>query len=219
MGPEFPREYGTSSDLEDLNTYQPYPAAAITMDSPVDSLGERYRLVVEFDLSSEEAYDDMVTEYPDAWEAYYDETPTPAYTSENALKLQEAIKFWLYMDDGETINVDPSFDSVFSQGEEIRIDAPRVSPYMSESGGTYENPDAVWNQEVYDNVTTDGTDPIPLLETDGSRDVADRIIDKPQIGEMYSAYQLARREYELHRSSPVSQYDWGGSYATGKNTY
>lgn len=216
---EYPREYGATEDLSDLNTYQPYPAAAITMNSPVDSLGERYRLVVEFDLSSEEAYDAMVTEYPDAWDAYYDEAVAPAYSPENAVKLQEAIKFWLYMDDGETVNVDPSFDSVFSQGEEIRVDAPRVSPYMRESGGTYENPDAAYNQDVYDRVTNGETEPIPLLETDSSRDVADRAIDKPQLLDMYSSYQLARSEYELHRSSPVSQYDQFGPYATGKNTY
>lgn len=218
---EYPKEYGVTADLEDLNTYQPYPAAAITMETPVDSLGERYRLIVEFDLSSEEAYDAKVAEYPDAWEAYYDEAPVPAYSPENALRLQESIKFWLYMNEGETINVDETFDSngVFSQGEEVRVEAPRISPYMSESGGTYEHPNATWDQEVYNRVTNDGADPLPLLETDSSREVSSRTVDRPQIADMYSAEQLARREYELHRSSPVSQYDHYGPYATGKNTY
>ena len=215
------RDYG--DELESLNTHQPHPAAAITMDTPVDSLGERYRLIVEFDLSSEEAYDEMVTRFPDAWDSYYGpEEPAlvaPAYSPENALALKEAIKFWLYMNEGETANVDETFDSVFSQGEELRVDAPRVSPYMSESGGTYQNPDAVWNQEVYDSVTNNGTEPIPLVPTDSSRDVADRVDVNPNLSEMYSTYQLARQEYELHRNLPSTEYDYYGPYATGKNTY
>lgn len=218
---EYPKEYGTSTDLDDLNTYQPYPAAAISMDTPVDSLGERYRLIVEFDLSSSYAYDAKLVDYPNAWEAYYDETPAPAYTPENAVKLQEAIKFWLYMNEGETVNFDDTFDSngVFSHGEEIRIDAPRISPYMREGGGTYENPNATWDQEVYDRVTNNGADPLPLLEMDSDRPISDRAIDKPQISHMYSAEQLARREYEISRAIPKSEYDWGGPYASGKNTY
>jgi hypothetical protein len=218
-------EYGGVTDLDTLNTYQPVPAAKITLDTPVDSLGERYRKVVEFDLSSEEAYDEMVTLYPTAWDLYYEGTDfagsAPAYSPEDAVRLQEAIKFYLYSTESETINVEDSayISGIISDGEEIRIDAPRVSPYMSESGGTYENPDAFYNQEVYDRVTNDGVDPLPLAVADGVRAVSDRIVDKPQLSDMYSTEQLAMLEYEISRATPKSEYDHFGPYATGKNTY
>lgn len=213
------RDYGTDG-LDTINLYQPTPAAAITMDAPVDSLGERYRNIVEFDLSSQEVYAAMLVKYPEAWSSYYDEV-APSYTPENSVKLNEAIKFWLYITDSETINVeDYAFgDGLYSDGEEVRVDAPRLSPYMSEGGGTYENPNAAYDQEVYDRVTTNGTVPLPLLEMDGDKDVSSRTVDKPQLSSMYSAEQLAMVEYEISRAAPKSQYDQFGPYATGKNTY
>lgn len=204
---------------EFAETFQPTPAAAITMDTPVDSLGERYRDIVEFDLSSESVYDSMLVDYPDAWSAYYDEV-APAYTPENAVKLRDAIKFWLYITESETINVEPyASGGIYSDGEEIRVEAPRLNPYMSESGGTYENPNATYDQTVYNSVTSNGTVPLPLVTMDGEKSVSDRATDKPQLASMYSAEQLAMVEYEISRAAPKSQYDQFGPYATGKNTY
>lgn len=223
--PTFPREYGVTEDTESINTYQPTPAAAITMNTPVDSLGERYRKIVEFDLSSAESYDAMVVKYPNAWGLYYDGTAfagaAPAYTPEDALRLQEAIKYYLYTTESETANVDFStfIDGLIDDADEIRVDAPRLHPYMSESGGTYENPDAAYNQEVYDRVTNDGVDPIPLLETDSSRLIIDRVADKPHLASMYSAEQKTMFEYQISRATPKSEYDQFGSYAVGKNTF
>jgi hypothetical protein len=211
------------SELE-INNYQPYPAAAISMDTPVDSLGERYRSIVEFDLSSVVSYDAFVTKYPTAWDAYYGpELPAldaPSYSPENALKLQEAVKFYLYMNEGETINVEPyDYGGLLSDGDNILVTAPSITPYAAESGGAYENPNAFYDQDVYDRVTNNGTEALPLLEMDSARDINARAVDKPQLLEMYSTEQLAMKEYEVSRNTPVSDYDWGGSYATGRNTY
>ena len=208
----------------ELNKYQPVPAAAVTMDTPVDSIGERYRDVVEFDLSSEVAYDSFVAKYPDAWDAYFGpENPaivTPAYSAENAVSLKEAIKFYLYVNEGETINVvDYVRGGIYSPEEAVRVDAPRISPYAAESGGAYENPDSFYDSEVYSNVTSGETIPIPLLPTDGSRDVSDRVTDKPHLSGMYSSEQLAMKEYEINRASPKTEYDNFGPYAVGRNTY
>lgn len=211
---------------EFVEEFQPTPAAAISMNTPVDSLGERYRSIIEFDLSSEEVYDAMVVKYPTAWDLYYDGTDfagsAPAYTPEDAVRLQEAIKYYLYTTETETANV--AFSTyieglMIDDADEIRVDAPRLHPYMSESGGTYENPDAAYNQEVYDRVTNDGVDPIPLLPTDGSRAIADRLVDKAYLGDMYSTEQQAMLEYQISRAAPKSEYDQFGSYATGKNTF
>jgi hypothetical protein len=219
------RESDGSHELDLLlNKDQPVPAAAITLDTPVDSYGERYRDIVEFDLSSPTAYASIVTRFPNAWDSYYGpEIPsivTPAYSDENAVLLREAVKFYLYINEGETINVDLyAPGGLISDGEAIRSDSPRISPYTAEGGGAYENPNAFYDQAVYNSVTSNGTQPIPLLPTDGSRDMADRAVAKPYLSDLYSSAQLLMKEYEVTKASPKTEYDWGGSYSSGRNTY
>lgn len=184
----------------------------IVKDTQIDSLGERSRDIVEFDLNSEEAYDDIVAEYPDAWDTYYSTGSAPAYTYENAVALKEALAFYLYITEDET------YQDVIA---EESID---FAPYIREEGsstGTYENPDAFYDPEVYDRVTNGGVDPVPRVELNGDKVVGanDLTTEKPQYADMYSSEQLASTEYETVRKGPKTAYDWGGPYATGKNTY
>lgn len=211
---------GENTELTaEINKQQPYPAGFINMDAPVDAMGERYRVITEFDLSSEAAYDSMLEKYPDAWKTYYDED-APEYSEENALKLQEAIKFYLYISDGETANVE-----IYESGGIISIDgvalsdAPAMpSPYASQ-GGAYENPNAFHDREVYDTVTNGGVNPLPTVTLNSEVTISSRTTDKAHLAEMYSEEQLAMKEYETTKAAPKSPYDWGGPYATGKNTY
>lgn len=200
---------------------QPYPAAAITMDAPVDSLGERFRDIVEFDLSSPRSYAEMVAKYPRAWELYYNDQVTPEYSPENAIKLRDAIRFFLYITTTETINVDETFisDGVFSQGEQVRVDSVEISPFMRESGGTYRHPNAFSDVEVYNRETVDGTVELPLLRMASSRLISERLEGRPHLGKMYSSAQLAMTEYEISRATPGTEYDQFGPYATGRNTF
>lgn len=212
-------DYNTSPD--ELNLGYPVDDAGnrilpadqeIVKDTPIDSLGERYRDIVEFDLNSEAAYDGIVTDYPDAWDAYYGTGAAPAYSYENALALKDAVAFYLYITEDETYQDVPA---------ERAVD---FAPYIREEGssiGTYENPDAYYDEDVYNRVTNDGADPVPRVEMDGSKIVGagNLTTEKPQYTEMYSAEQLASTEYETVRKGPRTAYDWGGAYATGKNTY
>ncbi len=184
----------------------------IVKDTPIDSLGERYRDIVDFDLTSEEVYDDLVADYPDAWDAYYSTGAAPAYSYENASSFKDALAFYLYITEDETYQYVASEDST------------DFAPYIREEGsspGTYENPDAYYNQDVYDRVTNSGADPLPRVEMDGDKVIGANNLttDKPQYAEMYSTEQLAATEYETVKKGPKTAYDWGGAYATGKNTY
>lgn len=212
------------------------PAAGITMGAPVDAMGERYRLIVEFDLNSKDAYDEMVDTYPAAWVEYYGEgTSVPGYSLENALKLQEALKFWLYMNEGETANVVPynkGFISSSTEEEEsengspVYIDdaqaafknTPRISPY-TQRDGTYENPNATYDQEVY-SLVVNGEE-LPVVHGNGGLLTidSDKLTDKPQYSVMYSSGYRSMLEYEATQKLPTTPWEYGGSYHTGKNTY
>lgn len=230
-----PRNYTPGEDepddtLDVINKQQPYYSGSIEMAAPVDAAGERYRNIVEFDLTDSDVYDDMLAKYPTAWVEYYDDS-APGYSAENAVKLQEAIKFHLYINEGESANVVPFlvesgeeeeiafevYEGIISNYEGAFKDAPRISPYMKESGGTYEHPNAFYDQTVYGNVESSGF--LPLVIMDGDTAINDRVAVNANLADMYSVEQLALKEYQTSRATPKSQYDWGGSYSTGKNTY
>jgi len=179
----------------------------------IDSLGEKYRNIVEFDLNSEAAYDDIVSQYPNAWDEYFGgSSGAPDYSFENAQKLQEALAFFLYVSDGET------YDDIAA---EESID---FAPYIREEGsstGTYENPDAFYDTDVYNRVTNDGADPVPRVELNGERTVGSVLGSGRDVNysDLYSSEQLNSTEYETVRNGPKSFYDWGSPYATGKKTY
>lgn len=199
----------------EINKQQAYPAGFIDMAAPVDAMGERYRSVVEFDLSDSAAYTAIATAYSDAWDTYYGTGAAPAYSHENALKLQEAVKFWLYISDGETANVEAyASGGIISKDNDALVSQPRISPYTAESGSTYENPNVFYDQTTYDNVTTDGANPIPHVQMNGERAISSR-----KNASLYSAEQQAMKEYQITKAAPKSPYDWGSPYNTGGNTY
>lgn len=184
---------------------------------PINSSGDKVN-TVEFDHTSEAAYDAIAAEYPNAWDTYYDDgiSPAPAYSLENADKLQTAVNFYLY------VNPEARLEEEFLQTPSL--DSVDLAPYIREEGssvGTYENPDAFYDEDVYDRVTSGGTVALPRVELDGSRTInakadSGRDVDFAQL---FSSEQLNSTEYETVRKGPRSAYDWGGAYASGKNTY
>jgi hypothetical protein len=215
-----------NSDLiAEINKQQPYPAGFITMAAPVDAQGERYRTTVEFDLTSPDAYAVMVAKYSSAWPEYYG-TSAPQYSPAAAAKLQEAIKFWLYINDGEVANVDfptnlshedvttSTEGGIVSLDENFFRPSPRVSPYTQDGGSTYENPNAVHDQAVFDNVTSGGLNPLPKVTMN-----SEKLISGRKNASLYSAEQQSMREYQVSKAAPKSPYDYGGPYNTGGNTY
>ena len=200
---------GTGEDFnEDIeNVEQTYTLALDSHTNP-DSRTLRYEDLTNFDTTSEDYYTYILDKYPDAWADYYGGS-APAYSEDNAVKLQEAFAFYLY------INEDFTESRVADESVEI-------APYIESEGtsvGTYENPDAFYNPEVYDRVTNDGADEIPRVQLNGEKIISSRTTDKPHLADIYSAEQLASTEYETTRNGPKSMHDWGGPYATGGNTY
>lgn len=179
----------------------------------IDSLGEKYRDIVEFDLNSEAAYDGIVSTYPDAWDTYYGgSSGAPDYTPDNALQLKEALAFYLWITEDEEYGEIPAEESI------------DFAPYIREEGsgtGTYEHPNAFYDTDVYNRVTNDGDDPLPRVELNSERTIASTTGSGRDVdyAEIFSAEQLQSTEYETVRKGPQSFYDWGGPYATGKKTF
>ena len=179
----------------------------------IDSLGEKYRDIVEFDLNSSVSYDSIVSTYPTAWDTYFGgSSGAPSYSSENALKLKEAIAFYLW------ISEDESYEDVAA------IPSIDFSPYIREEGsstGTYENPNAFYDVDVYNRVTDNGANSLPRVDLGGDRVISASLDSGRSVdfSTLYSSEQLGSTEYETVRKGPKSVYDWGGPYATGKKTY
>lgn len=232
------KDYG-DMDYEYGST--PYVASSNRNRAPVDSQGERYTNTgksFDFVYRNEESYNELVGDYKQAWISYFEiethdengqEIPfsMPAYSEENAQKLQDVIRFALYMDSEEEVNVELTNDGepirghgVWSEGEKIRNDSPRFSPYAGQDG-SYENPETFYNQELYDEVTDNGQDPIPTLEMDGDRIILTNteLSERPHLAEVWSSDYREGTEYESVRRGPKTPWEWGGPYATGKRSH
>lgn len=213
------RDYGNNPD-EGFN-YQPYVAASNVNATPVDSQGERYATIIDFDVSSADVYSKIKDEvlYQTAWDTYFDEENgiPQTYTPENALKLREAVKFYLYFNDDEIVNYDPTYpsDGVWSEGEKVRqnsVGITRMAPF--------ENPAVFHDYDQY--VSSIGGDvdnpqPIPLIVPDGTKGAV-VTADKPWMAEVVTSEYLTLNEWESTKRSPKTEYEFGGAYSVGKNS-
>lgn len=193
----------------------PHPGTSITQDTPTKAYREGYIKGVEFD-HSEATWDKLVDEFPAAWEAYYNETQ-PSYSEENSVKFGEAIRFWQYMNVGETITYSKEFnENTYGNGED------KVATYAPEGAdsGTYSHPDGFYNPEVYAN-TLGPDNELPRVEYGGERVIGlgqtaefdDGV--RPVGTELFSDEYTDLTEYKTTHRPPNTPYEWGGPYAIG----
>jgi len=142
------------SSIADSPTNAPNAGQSLTDNAPIDARTEPYRNIVQFDLNSETAYNDIVTKYPDAWNAYYETGAAPAYTYANALKLQDALSFWLYMNADYYIDSAGNLVPPETTHQNTAATDYNFDPYNVEPGtgiGTLENPQIFFDPTAYEN--------------------------------------------------------------------
>lgn len=212
-----------SANPVSMNT--PKPGTKIVQDTPTKAYREPYVEGVEFDHSAA-TWTELTTKYPNAWTTYYNE-PLPAYSAENSVKLGEAIRFWQYMNVGETITYDKDFNgNTYGSGE------TRVATYAPEgaNSGTYSHPDGFYDPGVYSRTVgrdnNGDIDPtmageLPRVGLDGGRVIgegplADLSGGAAPLGTaLFSEEYVDLTEYKTTHRVPTTPYEWGGPYAVG----
>lgn len=216
------------------------PVETISQSGVIDGSTERFRVKYEFDVNDPSAYSAAWTAYPSAWNVYlgvtgktFGNTPFGGTSSvegeslANPVVLQQAINFYIY-----TAGADTLFDeaqqeilvtaSVATDSQQFR----RLENYIPETGsgiGTYENPNAFYDPDVYNRVV-DSSDNLPRVTLDGSQTISQKYNSSDQVVTVMTSTTLSRTEYESVLNGPNSSldvvensgfYDWGGPYATG----
>jgi hypothetical protein len=209
----------------------------ISQAGRIDGSTERYRTKYEFDTSSESAYEAAWVAYPSAWDVYVGtsgatssiipfsgNTEIEGELVSNPVALLRAISFYIYTEGEDTLFAEAQreelkFRVLSSTDGTPLVDDGRIrsmEKYITERGsgtGTYENPDAFYNPEVYDNVvSSDGF--LPRVVLDGSQTLADKYAGQPVL-DVLTTNEKARTEYENVTKGAESEYGWGSSYATG----
>lgn len=219
------RFYGELPPELELNKQGPFPGVRHST-TQTDSYGERFRDIVEFNRSDPASVAALFAKYPEAWQAFYDEvapTPlvpvgaSPEQVFEVGTKLYDAIHFWLYITEDETISLirppDPGQFSVIEPDNEQSFETqPRIAPYPP---GQLENPNAFHDQEVFDRVTNNGADPLPLVDSNGWR-IMSNVVAGSTVAGLLSAPQLGMTEYETTHNVFSSPYDYGGMYSASR---
>lgn len=208
--------------MSDQNS--PHPGTKITQKTPTVAYRDKITPVAEFDVNSKAAYDQMVIDFPNAWDEYFGGSGgAPAYTPEDAVKLQEAVRFWQYMNIGEDILEEPTNQTeADAWAAQNRWHSEHATTFAPKAGdAAYENPEAFYDPEVYDrqvvpdgdgNRDPQGLERLPLdsAQTISAHDPKDDVFDTEYLG---------MTEYETTHRSPANPYEWGGEYAVGKNVY
>jgi len=210
---------------------------AISQAGRIDGSTEQFRVKYEFDVSSPEAYENAWTAYPSAWDVYlgtsgknFSNTPFSGETLvegkilPNAQVLLQAISFYIYTEGEDTLFAEAQREVLKVRAVDATDGVPLVDDgrirameqYITDRGtgtGTYENPDAFYNPEVYDNVvSSDGF--LPRVVLDGSQTLADKYAGQPVL-DVLTTNEKARTEYENVTKGAESEYGWGSQYATG----
>jgi len=142
------------SSIADSPTNAPDVGRALIDKVPIDARTEPYREIVQFDLSSSDSYNSIVAKYPDAWNAYYETGAAPAYSPDNAVKLQSAISFWLYMSAGEYIDASGNLISPETAQQIAGKEDHDFDPYNKDPGSgisTLNIPQIYFDPKAYDN--------------------------------------------------------------------
>ena len=216
------------------------PVETISQAGVIDGSTERFRVKYEFDVNDAAAYEAAWTSYPSAWDIYLgvtgktfantDFSGTTTVEEEilpNPVVLQQAINFYIY-----TTGEDSSFTEA---QQEILVTAAvatdsqqfrRLENYIPETGsgiGTYENPNAFYDPDVYNRVV-DASDNLPRVSLDGSQTISYKYNSSDSVVNVMTSTTLSRTEYQAVINGPDSAldtvensgfYDWGGPYATG----
>jgi hypothetical protein len=210
---------------------------AISQNGSIDGSTERYRIKYEFDVSSPTEYENAWTQYPSAWDVYlgttgknFGNTPFSGETLvdgkllPNSQVLLQAISFYVYTEGEDTLFAEAQqevlrFRVLSATDGTPLVDDGRIRSlerYITETGsgtGTYENPDAFYNPEVYDNVvSSDGF--LPRVILDGSQTLANKYVGQPVL-EVLTTAEKNRTEYENVINGAESEYGWGSAYSTG----
>lgn len=210
---------------------------AISQNGSIDGSTERYRIKYEFDVSSPTEYENSWTQYPSAWDVYLgttgknfantpfsEETLVEGKLLPNSQVLLQAISFYVYTEGEDTLFAEAQqevlrFRVLSATDGTPLVDDGRIRSlerYIPESGsgvGTYDNPDAFYNPQVYDNVvSSDGF--LPRVILDGSQTLANKYVGQPVL-EVLTTAEKNRTEYENVIKGAESEYGWGGQYASG----
>ena len=210
---------------------------AITQTGRIDGSTERYRNSYEFDTSNPQAYQQAWLDYPSAWDVYFGTTgKTFANTPfegtaelegkllQNPQILLQAISFYIYTEGEDILFAEAQREvlelRVASSTDGIPlVDDGRIramEQYITDRGtgiGTYENPDAFYNPEVYDNVvSSDGF--LPRVTMSGSQTLSSKYAGEAVLEVLSTDAQL-QTEYENVLNLSDSTYGWGSPYATG----
>lgn len=210
---------------------------AITQVGNIDGSTERYRVKYEFDVSSPTEYENAWTQYPSAWDVYlgttgknFSNTPFSGETLvegkllPNSQVLLQAISFYVYTEGEDTLFAEAQREVLQLRVANATDGIPLVDDgrirtfekYIRDEGsgvGTYENPDAFYNPEVYDNVvSSDGF--LPRVTLNGSQTLASKY-EGEAVLEVLSTDAQLQTEYENVRSLSDSTYGWGSPYASG----
>ncbi|MFA5626244.1 MAG: hypothetical protein WC965_02050 [Thiohalomonadaceae bacterium] len=229
-----PLKYPFPSGYSGEDVPSPRPDTEITQDTSTNAYRDQYTPVAEFDVNSKEAYDLLANytngTYKDAWNEYYGTGNAPAYSVENAYKLQEAIKFWKYVNVGEEISTFPmgeSDDNTDFLARSVVGDAwAEKNSWGSRDGKTkpvqtfvedgekvaYLHPNEFYDGELHARAVSNG---YSKKTQDINGEVA--IASDPQ--GLFSAGYTSKTEYATTHASPKTGYEWGGEYAVGRNSY
>lgn len=212
----------------------PTPGIEIVQKTGTKSYRDMYSPGVEIDAMSAKSYNDLKSEFPGAWDSYFGGTSgAPGYTPENALKLQEAVRFWEYMNVGEIVTqlvptdtgeVDEvTEEPIMRQGtiEEPKAFAGNTIadaryPYFKE--GALLRPEAFYDPEAYASTTTTSNDDLAGVDTVlASTGVnSDRTLGSDPLNIFSPGYENLT-EYNTTRRVAETPYEWGSEYSVGRN--
>jgi len=208
---------------------------SVTQNGVIDGSGERFRNKYQFDVNDENAYEQAWVDYPNAWDVYLGTvgetfsdhafngvTEVEGEELSNPQVLLQAINFYIY-----TTGEDPLFAE--AQEEQLETQSTVDGVPLSDSGrlqsfdkyvrdegsgvGTYENPNAFYDSEVYDNVvSSDGF--LPRVTMNGEQTLSTKY-DGDVVLDVLTTEEKNRTEYENVLNGPDSAYGWGSPYATG----
>lgn len=202
----------------------------------IDGSTEQYRLKYEFDTSNPEAYEAAWEKYPSAWDVYlgtsgknfantpFDgETEVEGELASNPQVLLQAISFYIYTEGEDVLFAEAQREvlqlRVANSTDGIPlVDDGRIrtfEKYIRDEGsgvGTYENPNAFYDPEVYDAVvSTDGY--LPRVTLNGSQTLEDKYVGQPILN-VLTPDEKSRTEYENVVKGAESEYGWGSPYAS-----
>jgi len=208
---------------------------AITQSGMIDGSGERFRNKYEFDLNDADAYEAAWTAYPNAWDVYLGTagetfadhafsgtTEVEGEEFSNPQVLLQAINFYIYTTGEDALFAEAQEETLVTQVGANGVplnDSGRLQSfdkYVRDEGsgvGTYENPNAFYDPEVYDNVvSSDGF--LPRIIMDGEQTLSSKYVGQPVL-DVLTTEEKNRTEYENVINGPQSAYSWGSAYASG----